>query len=427
MASRAEKSSSSKRLPGTPSGNASSSGVEGKAARKVKKPVVKVWKDDDEDTATPEKKRKPARTGSSTKPEFQPEKARDVNLARKSRQPVKEDPDTSSEESGPSSATTARRGHEQPEKSASTSTTSSAASPRTDQIGQAILAIERGNLDDFRRLVPSHVRADAVSSKGYSLLDIARFQEQPGIYRYLEQELTNQQLTGRAIKAIETVDIDALKKLVPAQVQPDAVSRNGRSLLKIARYQQQQLEAIINYLESQTGEGGLAFPVLTAAAPDAIPGARGKKMLVIEFYDKHSGYYEFTNFYQGKPIEIDGVSWKTAEHYFQAKKFDGDFAQLKSDVRAKDSAREAYKAAASNKAYWRSDWQQVKVSVMRRALYAKFSQDKNLRKSLCGTGNAQLVEASPKDAFWGYGPDGKGKNMLGKLLMELRTELQDEM
>lgn len=384
---------------------------------------MRVLKDDDEDTAVPEKK-KPARTGRSTKPEFQPGKARDAKPARKSRQPVKEDPGTSSEESGPSSATTARRGHEQPEKSASTRTTSNATSPRNDQIGQAILAIERGNLDDFRRLVPSHVRADAVSSKGRSLLDIARFEEQPAICRYLDQQLASQQLTGRAIKAIETADVDALKELVPAQVQPDAVSRNGRSLLKIARYQQQQLEGIINYLESQTGEGGLAFPVLTAAAPDAIPGARGKKMLVIEFYDKHSDYYEFTNFYQGKPIEIDGVSWKTAEHYFQAQKFVGDFTHLKGDVRAKDNAREAYKAAASNKAYWRTDWQQVKVSVMRRALYAKFSQDEDLRKSLCGTGNAQLVEASPIDAFWGYGPDGKGENMLGKLLMELRADLQ---
>ena len=340
---------------------------------------------------------------------------------------MKEDPDTSSEESVPSSATTARRGHEQPEKFASTSTTSSAASPRTNQIGQAILAIERGNLDDFRRLVPSHVRADAVSSKGRSLLDIARFQEQPGIYRYLDQQLASQQLTGRAIKAIETVDIDALKKLVPAQVQPDAVSRNGRSLLKIARYQQQQMAAIVKYLESQTGEGDLAFPVLTAAAPDAISDAKGEKKRVIEFYDKHCAYYEFTNFYQGERIELDCMSWKTAEHYFQAQKFGGDSAYLKSEVWGKDTAREAYKVAASNKAHWRPDWQKVKIDVMRKVLAAKFRQDEDLRKSLCKTGTAQLVEASPKDAFWGYGPDGKGKNMLGKLLMELRAELQEEM
>jgi ribA/ribD-fused uncharacterized protein len=121
------------------------------------------------------------------------------------------------------------------------------------------------------------------------------------------------------------------------------------------------------------------------------------------------------------------MSWKTAEHYFQAQKFDGDSAYLKSEVWEKDTAREAYEVAASNKADWRPDWQQVKLDVMRKVLAAKFRQDEDLRKSLCGTGNVQLVEASPIDAFWGYGPDGKGKNMLGKLLMELRTELQAEM
>jgi ribA/ribD-fused uncharacterized protein len=425
MASRVENSSSGKRLSASPAGNASSSG-DTKTARKVKKPVVKILKDDDEDTAVQEKKKKSAKVSNSTKPEFRPEKAKDTNPARKSRQPVKEDPSTSSEESGSSSAVT-RRGHEQAEKSASTRAPSKVTSPRSDPLGRAILAIDRGNLDDFQRLVPGHVPVDSLSSQGRSLLDIAKYKKQQQIVGYISQ-----QLTGRAIKAIETVDVDALKELVPAQVQPDAVSRNGRSLLKIARYQQQQLAEIIKYLESQTSEdvlpsrgwieedfGKNAYAVGTKAV--------GTKVRTIEFYDKHSDYYEFTNFYQGERIELDDISWKTAEHYFQAQKFGGDFVYLISKVWDQDTAREAYEVAASNKAHWRPDWHAVKLGVMRKVLAAKFRQDEDLRKSLCGTGNAQLVEASPKDAFWGYGPDGKGKNMLGKLLMELRTELQKEM
>jgi ribA/ribD-fused uncharacterized protein len=366
MTTRAGDSSSSKRLSEPPSGNTSSGGVDAKAARKVKKPVVKILKDDDE-TALPEKNKKSAKASSSTKPEFQPEKAKDAKPARKSMPPVKkEDPSTSGEESGSSSAMTTQRGHKQPEKSVSTRATSSATSPRFDPL-------------------------------------------------------------GRAIKAIETVDVDALKKLVPDQVQPDAVSRNGRSLLKIARYKQQQLAEIIKYLESQTGEGVLPSRGWIEEDFGEHAYAPAKKVRVIEFYDKHSDYYEFTNFYQGERIELDGMSWKTAEHYFQAQKFGADFAHLIGKVWDQHTAREAYEVAASNKAYWRPDWQMVKIDVMRKILAAKFGQDEDLRKSLCGTGNAQLVEASPKDDFWGYGPDGKGKNMLGKLLMELRTELQDKM
>ncbi|SMP69016.1 conserved hypothetical protein, ribA/ribD-fused [Noviherbaspirillum suwonense] len=432
MSTRAENSSSSKRLSGPPSGNASSSGGDAKAARKVKKPVVKVLRDDDEDTALPEKKKKSAKTSSSTKPEFQPEKAKDAKPARKAKQPVKEDPSTSSEESGSSSAVTTRRGHKQAEKSASTRATSSVTSPRSDPLGRAILAIKQGNLDDFRRLVPKQVPVDSVSSEGRSLLDIARFEKQPEILRYINQQLNSQQDTGRAIKAIETIDIDALKKLVPAYVQPDAVSRYGRSLLKIARFKQQQLEEIIKYLESQTGEDVLpsrgwieedfgkdAYAVGTKAV--------GTKVRTIEFYDKHSDYYEFTNFYEGKLIEIDGKYWKTAEHYFQTQKFGAHLRSSMHEICENRTAREVYDLSVADKAYWRPDWHQVKLDVMRKVLAAKFGQDENLRKSLCGTGNAQLVEASPKDAFWGYGPDGKGKNMLGKLLMELRTELQEEM
>lgn len=426
MIPKAANSSSSGRPPESPSGHESSSGANA-AKRKVKKPVVKVLKDDEEPPVRSEKKKKSARAGSSTKPEFQPEKAKDAKPARKAKQPVKEDPSTSSEESGSSSATTTRSRRGQPEKLASQRMTDSTTSPRSDKLGQAILAIERGNLDDFQWLVPKHVPVDSVSSKGRSLLDIARFEEQPEIFRYIDQQLNGQQLTGRAIKAIETADVDALKKLVPAQVQPDAVSRNGRSLLKIARYQQQQLAEIIKYLESQAGEDALAFPVLLANAPDAIAGAKGKKVRIIEFYDKHSDYYEFTNFYQGERIELDGMSWKTAEHYFQAQKFGADFVHLIGKVWEQDTAREAYEVAASNRAHWRPDWQKVKLDVMRKVLAAKFKQNEDLHKSLCKTGNAQLVEASPKDAFWGYGPDGKGENMLGKLLMELRTELQDKM
>lgn len=74
----------------------------------------------------------------------------------------------------------------------------------------------------------------------------------------------------------------------------------------------------------------------------------------------------------------------------------------------------------------RDDWDRVKDDVMLRAVRAKSMQYGDLRWKLLATGDAILVEHSPKDAYWGDGGDGdgSGKNRLGQLLMQVRQELQ---
>jgi ribA/ribD-fused uncharacterized protein len=69
----------------------------------------------------------------------------------------------------------------------------------------------------------------------------------------------------------------------------------------------------------------------------------------------------------------------------------------------------------------RSDWDEIKENVMRKALMTKFTSDPTLNKVLKNTGTAQIVEDSPRDSYWGVGKDGKGLNRLGVLLMEVRS------
>ncbi len=57
---------------------------------------------------------------------------------------------------------------------------------------------------------------------------------------------------------------------------------------------------------------------------------------------------------------------------------------------------------------------------------AKFTQHDELRAMLLGTGEAKLVEHTADDAHWGDGGDGTGKNMLGRILMEVREKLRAE-
>jgi diaminohydroxyphosphoribosylaminopyrimidine deaminase/5-amino-6-(5-phosphoribosylamino)uracil reductase len=72
----------------------------------------------------------------------------------------------------------------------------------------------------------------------------------------------------------------------------------------------------------------------------------------------------------------------------------------------------------------RPDWGAAKQAVMAEALRAKFGAHAGPRAMLLATRGAELVEASPHDAYWGQGFQGEGRNMLGRLLEEVRAELE---
>jgi ribA/ribD-fused uncharacterized protein len=141
----------------------------------------------------------------------------------------------------------------------------------------------------------------------------------------------------------------------------------------------------------------------------------------INFYGRRMPYFEFSNFYRA-PLTIDGKVWKTSEHYYQAMKFDGHPDHVEA-VRQTDTPMKAANMGRERHRPLRQDWEEVKDSVMYDALMAKFTQHEKLNKLLLETGDAILVEHTKNDSYWGDGGDGSGKNMLGKLLMVLRDDL----
>jgi ribA/ribD-fused uncharacterized protein len=71
-------------------------------------------------------------------------------------------------------------------------------------------------------------------------------------------------------------------------------------------------------------------------------------------------------------------------------------------------------------------WNQDRINVMYQIIFYKFTQHSDLKQILLETKNAQLIENSPWDSYWGNGKDGKGKNMLGKTLMKVREDILAE-
>ena len=141
----------------------------------------------------------------------------------------------------------------------------------------------------------------------------------------------------------------------------------------------------------------------------------------IKFYSVNDEYGEFSNFafYE---IYIDKQKWKSVEHYFHAQKFEDKAYQKK--IKNAANPMLAANLGRNRKQRLRKDWESVKISVMRKALYAKFTQYPELTKLLLETGEAKLTEHTENDAFWGDGGNGKGKNWLGILLMQIREELK---
>ena len=86
----------------------------------------------------------------------------------------------------------------------------------------------------------------------------------------------------------------------------------------------------------------------------------------------------------------------------------------------------AARKGRSRKRPLRPDWEQVKDDIMREAVLAKFQQHDDLREMLLSTGDADIVEKTTRDYYWGCGNKGTGKNMLGIILMEVRETLQQE-
>jgi ribA/ribD-fused uncharacterized protein len=131
-----------------------------------------------------------------------------------------------------------------------------------------------------------------------------------------------------------------------------------------------------------------------------------------------------SNLYR-RSIVFEGRVYPTAEHAYQAGK------ARKEEVREwiLGAPTPGLVAMAAHGLYtWDivPDWSRIKYERMRRVLHAKFTQHDDLRQLLLSTGNARIVEAGgvPNAVNYTWGEvNGKGKNMLGVMLMELRTQL----
>lgn len=139
----------------------------------------------------------------------------------------------------------------------------------------------------------------------------------------------------------------------------------------------------------------------------------------IGFYERE--FYVFSNF-SSFVMEWKGKLWPSSEYVYQSERFADE--KTKEKIRNMRSSHEAFKFAQENKHLQVKNWDEIKVGVMKDILREKVKQHPYVMKKLIQSGNKELIEDSWRDDFWGWGENKDGKNMLGKLWMEVREEVR---
>ena len=143
--------------------------------------------------------------------------------------------------------------------------------------------------------------------------------------------------------------------------------------------------------------------------------------MTIYFYSTRQKLYGCFSNFSRHGFELDGIWWKTCEHYFQAQKFVNTDKSWYEKIAEVKTPKDAAKMGRSRLHPLRKDWEKVKDEIMKQGVLCKFQNNKEIREILLDTKDEEIVENSPIDYYWGCGKDGTGKNMLGKILMEVRT------
>ena len=144
-------------------------------------------------------------------------------------------------------------------------------------------------------------------------------------------------------------------------------------------------------------------------------------MQAIEFNSKSETFSELSNFYAAF-FTINGKTYPTVEHFFQSQKFPGD-PVLQEKIRVAKTPVGAKRMGQAKSEHFRPNWDEVKETVMIEGLRAKFTQNPQLADLLRYTGTAMLIEKMPRDSYWGSGPNGCGRNRMGRLLEQVRKEI----
>lgn len=154
------------------------------------------------------------------------------------------------------------------------------------------------------------------------------------------------------------------------------------------------------------------------------------------FYREYEEYGCFSNWYKAD-FEYAGKKFISAEQYMMYHKMMqfGAFDVAERILNETDQGTIKSLGRTKIDSFDPKLWDKTKYAIVKRGIRAKFMQNPELLQQLLDTGNALLAECSKNDRQWGIGIDiadesrmdttkWHGQNLLGRILMEIRQELE---
>ena len=169
------------------------------------------------------------------------------------------------------------------------------------------------------------------------------------------------------------------------------------------------------FIESVLKTVGLKGPV--GSNPTASSILKVKSVI-----DSFTGPNRFlSNFWPAK-VMFEGEEYSSVEHAYVAAKTTDE--EARKTIRGLTPGQA--KRFGRSKIQLREDWEDIKLHVMRELVSYKFFHNPDLSQLLLDTGDQELIEGNTwGDTYWGVCFD-VGLNNLGKILMEIRSELKNK-
>jgi len=148
---------------------------------------------------------------------------------------------------------------------------------------------------------------------------------------------------------------------------------------------------------------------------------------MVEIINSFKDEYDFLSNFYPVTVRFEDLSYPTVEHAYQASKSKEFF--FRKLIAALPPTKAGLAKRRGRTVRLRSDWEIVKIDIMRDLLLYKFLQD-FFKTKLLETGDSEIIEGNFwHDNIWGdcyckKCKDISGQNLLGTLLMEIRSQLK---
>ena len=162
-----------------------------------------------------------------------------------------------------------------------------------------------------------------------------------------------------------------------------------------------------------------------------------QKVEAVFFHKPEEPHGYLSNWYLS-PFEIDGIHFSSTEQYIMYQKcmIFGDTISAEKVLATDDPEKQQAIGQKAN-GFVDNVWAGKRQLIAMRGLFAKFSQNEDLKQNLLDTGDAYLVECAHSDRIWACGirlndekrfdaSQWRGQNILGFALMEVRSSLRNK-